>query len=107
MIARSWRGVTAARDADAYVDYLQQTGLAEFRQTEGNRGALALRRLEGERAEFVVLSLWESEAAIRRFAGEDIEQAVFYPEDGRFLIERDSHVTHYEVVFDSALVPQD
>ena len=107
MIARTWRGVTAARDADAYVDYLQQTGLAEFRQTEGNRGALALRRLEGERAEFVVLSLWESEAATRRFAGDDIERAVFYPEDERFLIERDNHVTHYEVVFDSALVPQD
>ena len=107
MIARTWRGVTAARDADAYVDYLQQTGLAEFRQTEGNRGALALRRLEGERAEFVVLSLWESEAAIRRFAGDDIERAVFYPEDKRFLIERDNHVTHYEVVFDSALVPHD
>ena len=107
MIARTWRGVTAAPDADAYVDYLQQTGLAEFRQTEGNRGALALRRLEGDRAEFVVLSLWESEAAIRRFAGDDIERAVFYPEDERFLIERDNHVTHYEVVFDSALVPQD
>jgi heme-degrading monooxygenase HmoA len=106
MIARTWRGVTAARDADAYVDYLQQTGLTAFRQTEGNRGALALRRVEGERAEFVVLSLWESEAAIRRFAGENIEQAVFYPEDERFLIERDNHVTHYEVVFDSALVPQ-
>jgi heme-degrading monooxygenase HmoA len=107
MIARTWRGVTAARDADAYLDYLHQTGLTEFRQTEGNRGALALRRLEGERAEFVVLSLWESEAAIRRFAGENIEQAVFYPEDKRFLIERDNQVTHYEVVFDSALVPQD
>jgi heme-degrading monooxygenase HmoA len=106
MIARSWRGVTAARDADAYVDYLQQTGLTEFRQTEGNRGALALRRVDSERAEFVVLSLWESEAAVRRFAGENIEQAVFYPEDERFLIERDNHVTHYEVVFDSALVPQ-
>ena len=105
MIARSWRGVTAAHDADAYVDYLQQTGLTEFRQTEGNRGALALRRVDGERAEFVVLSLWESEVAIRRFAGENIEQAVFYPEDERFLIERDNVVTHYEVVFDSALVP--
>jgi len=28
----------------------------------------------------------------------DIERAVFYPEDDRYLIDRDEHVTHYEVV---------
>jgi heme-degrading monooxygenase HmoA len=106
MIARTWHGATSARDANEYVQYLLETGLAEFRQTEGNRGALALRRIEGDRAEFVVLSLWESEAAVRRFAGDKIEQAVFYPEDERFLVDRDSTVTHYEVVFDSAAVPQ-
>jgi hypothetical protein len=36
--------------------------------------------------------------SIRAFAGEDIEQAVFYPEDDRFLVERDVTVRHYEVV---------
>jgi heme-degrading monooxygenase HmoA len=104
MIARTWRGATSADDADAYLEYLHETGLAEFRRTEGNRGALALRKIEGNRAEFVILSLWDSEEAIRRFAGEDISKAVFYPEDERFLIERDHDVSHYEVLFDSALV---
>jgi heme-degrading monooxygenase HmoA len=106
MIARTWRGATNADDAEAYVQYLLDTGLAEFRQTEGNRGALAFRRINGDRAEFVVLSFWESEAAVRRFAGDDIEKAVFYPEDERFLVDRDTRVTHYEVVFDSAAIPQ-
>ena len=106
MIARSWRGATSADDADTYLEYLHQTGLAHFRRTEGNRGALALRSIEGNRAEFVILSLWDSEDAIRRFAGEDISKAVFYPEDERFLIERDNDVSHYEVLFDSALVSQ-
>jgi heme-degrading monooxygenase HmoA len=106
MIARTWRGATSADDADAYLEYLHETGLAEFRRTEGNRGALALRKIEGNRAEFVILSLWDSEEAIRRFAGEDISKAVFYPEDERFLIERDNDVSHYEVLFDSALVSQ-
>ena len=31
------------------------------------------------------------------FAGDDIEAAVYYPEDERYLIERDATVTHYEV----------
>jgi hypothetical protein len=40
---------------------------------------------------------WESMDAIRAFAGDDPEQAVFYPEDDRFLIDRDLTVAHYEV----------
>jgi heme-degrading monooxygenase HmoA len=106
MIARTWRGATRANDADAYLDYLHQTGLAEYRKVEGNRGVLALRRVANDQAEFLLVSLWESEQAVRRFAGPDIERAVFYPEDERFLVSRDDHVTHYEVVFDSALVEQ-
>lgn len=99
MIARSWRGATRVEDGDAYLEYLHRTGFAEYRKTPGNRGVLGLRRVVGDRAEFLLLSLWESEEAIRRFAGEEVERAVFYPEDERFLVERDEHVSHYEVVF--------
>jgi heme-degrading monooxygenase HmoA len=104
VMARTWRGATKAEDAEAYLEYLQQTGLAEYRKTQGNRGVLGLRRMVSDRAEFFLISLWESEEAIRRFAGNDIERAVFYPDDERFLIERDDHVSHYEVVYDSAPV---
>jgi len=99
MIARTWAGAVRAADADAYLAYLHATGLADYRATPGNRGVLALRRIGGERAEFLLLTLWESKEAIRRFAGDDIERAVFYPEDERYLIERDERVEHYEVVY--------
>src|SRR5262245_46819825 len=100
MIARIWRGATRAEDAETYLDYLHQTGLNEYRETPGNRGVLALRRVIDGRAEFFLLTLWESEEAIRRFAGDDIGKAVFYSEDERFLIAKDEHVDHFEVVFD-------
>jgi heme-degrading monooxygenase HmoA len=106
MIARTWRGATKAKDAEAYLEYLHQTGFAEYRKIAGNRGVLGLRRIADDRAEFLLVSLWESEEAIRQFAGDDIEKAVFYPEDDRFLIDRDNHVSHYEVVFDGAPVAQ-
>jgi heme-degrading monooxygenase HmoA len=48
-----------------------------------------------------LLSLWDSKDAVRAFAGDDIEKAIFYPEDERFLIGRDEHVSHYEVVHDT------
>jgi hypothetical protein len=72
--------------------------MAEYRRTSGNQGAWMLRRDDGDRSEIVTFSLWDSVDSIRAFAGEDIGQAVFYPEDDRFLIERDRTVQHYEVV---------
>ena len=99
MIARTWAGATRASDADAYLDYLHATGFAEYRATPGNRGVLALRRVAEDRAEFLLVTLWDSEEAIRRFAGEDMDRAVFYPEDDRYLVARDERVRHYEVVF--------
>ena len=74
-----------------------QTGIAGYQRTPGNRGAWLLWRIEGDRAEFVTMSLWESRSAIEAFAGQDIGKAVFYPDDEQFLIERDLTVQHYEV----------
>ena len=42
------------------------------------------------------MSLWDSLESVRGFAGDDVEKAVFYPEDERFLVERELTVTHYE-----------
>ncbi|HEY6777288.1 MAG TPA: antibiotic biosynthesis monooxygenase [Thermoleophilaceae bacterium] len=97
MIARIWRGVVRREDRDAYADYIRDTGLAGYEATPGNRGAWMLRRDVGDRTEFVTFTLWESLDAIRAFAGEDVEAAVYYPEDDRYLVERDHTVAHYEV----------
>jgi len=100
MIARTWRGWTALDDADTYVDYLNRTGMPSYRSTPGNRGAWILRRRVGDRIEFVTLSFWDSMDAIRVFAGDDPEQAVFYPEDDRFLVEREVTVRHFDLFGD-------
>jgi heme-degrading monooxygenase HmoA len=97
MILRSWRGATRAADADRYVDYLRETGLRAFEVTPGNRGFIVLRRVEDDRAEFVVQSFWESMDAVKAFAGERPEVAVFYPEDDRYLIAREATVEHFEI----------
>jgi heme-degrading monooxygenase HmoA len=97
VIARTWRGWTSAADADRYADYVNETGVRGLAGTEGNRGVYMLRRIDGDRAEFIVLSLWDSLDAIKAFAGDDIEKAVFYPEDDDFLVEREWTCVHYEV----------
>jgi heme-degrading monooxygenase HmoA len=98
MIARIWKGVTPAAKADQYLEYLRQTGVQDLRATEGNRGVYVLRRLDGEQAEFTFISLWESWEAIRRFAGDEIERAVYYVEDKDYLLALDPWVSHHEVL---------
>jgi heme-degrading monooxygenase HmoA len=97
VIARTWRGATRAEDAETYADYIRRTGIAEYAATPGNLGAYLLYRIDGDRAEILTLSLWSSLEAIKGFAGDDIERAVFYPEDDRYLIERDLVAHHYVV----------
>jgi heme-degrading monooxygenase HmoA len=94
-IARIWRGETRAADADAYLEVLERTGVADYRAVEGNRGVLVLRRLQGDRAEFLLLTLWDSREAIVRFAGDDIERARYYPEDEQYLLAFAPTVDHY------------
>jgi heme-degrading monooxygenase HmoA len=98
MIARVWRGTTRAEDAEAYASYMGGTGGEALAATPGNQGVYMLRRIQDDKAEFVMISLWESEDAIRGFAGDDIDVAVFFPEDDRYLVERELTVSHYEVV---------
>ena len=98
MIARIWKGAVRRGDGDAYAGYMTKTGVAEYTGTPGNRGAWMLRRDLEDRTEFVMFTLWDSLDAVKAFAGEDYETAVFYPEDERFLIERELRATHYEVV---------
>jgi heme-degrading monooxygenase HmoA len=98
MIARYWRGAVRPEDAKAYIAYIAGTGMKEYTQTPGNRGAWMLRRDVGDLSEIVTFSLWESIDAIKAFAGEDYETAVFYPDDDRFLVERDLTCTHWQVV---------
>ena len=96
---RRWSGVIRTEDRDAYREYIVRTGLDGYRATPGNLDAWMLYRdREDGTTEVVTMSLWDSREAIAGFAGDDIEVARFYPEDDRFLLERDVTVTHRDVV---------
>src|SRR5215218_7300669 len=97
VIARLWRGAVRSQDGEEYANYMRKTGVAAYAATAGNRGVWMLRRDLGEHTEFVMFTLWDSLEAIKRFAGDDYETAVFYPEDERYLIERDLRACHFDV----------
>ena len=77
---------------------MESTGVRDYAETPGNHGVWMLRREIEDETEFVMLTLWDSIEAIKAFAGDSYHDAVFYPEDDRFLLERDLTATHYDVV---------
>jgi EAL domain-containing protein (putative c-di-GMP-specific phosphodiesterase class I) len=78
-------------------DTIAATLVTSIIQLPGNRGTLLLRRVDGDRAEFETVLLFDSLDDIHAFAGDDIDVAVFFPEDDRYLVEREPTVRHFEV----------
>ncbi len=60
---------------------------------------MMFRRTEHGITHFLLTTLWESWAAIERFAGKDHDRARYYPETDRFLLEREPFVTRFEVPY--------
>jgi heme-degrading monooxygenase HmoA len=92
-----WFGRTKAEDYDAYLAYLEESGVAALRETAGNRGVMVLRRIEGDEAEFGVMSFWDSLDDVKAFAGKDVDVARYFPDDERFLLEFTPRLKHFEV----------
>jgi len=98
MIMREWRAQVRRGLRDEYVEYIRRTGLAGYEATPGNSGAaVAVRDLDEHRSEVLTLSCWESLDAIRKFAGDPVERARYFPEDDRYLLTRPELVVHYRI----------
>jgi antibiotic biosynthesis monooxygenase (ABM) superfamily enzyme len=97
VIARVWRGATLAEHGTEYAAYLEQTGMRTARELPGARGTLVLRRERAGYSEFETILLFDSMSDVTAFAGDEHDAAVFFPEDDRYLVERDLEVMHYEV----------
>ena len=98
MIARRWHGQVPTSKAEEYLRLMKDVGLADYRSTEGNLGAWCLHRRDGDVVHVEMFTLWEDEAAIRRFAGDDLVTAKYYDFDPDFLLELEPEVTHFEVI---------
>jgi len=98
MIARRWHGRVPAAKANDYLRLMREVALPDYRSTEGNRGAWCLHREESDIVHVEMFTLWENEAAIRRFAGDDIAAAKYYDFDRDFLLELEPEVVHFEAI---------
>ena len=97
MIVRMWRGQAKAANADPYERFVTTKVFAELPAIAGHSGAYLLKRPVGEEVEFIAVTLWESLASIRAFAGDNIDRAVVEPEARAVLSSFDESVRHFEL----------
>lgn len=97
MICRIWHGRTPRSKADAYARFLNERAVADYRSVAGNLSVAVLRRDEADVTHFLTITTWESEDAIRAFAGSDLLKAKYYAEDSEFLLEFEPQVQHFVV----------
>jgi len=101
MICRIWHGRTPRSKADAYAHFLASRAIPDYQSVPGNLSVQVLRRDDADATHFLTVTHWESEDAIRAFAGNDILKAKYYPEDADFLLEFEPYVQHYVVTASS------
>ncbi len=97
MIARLWHGRVPVEKAEAYLERMKQVALPDYRSTPGNIDARCLVREDGDVVHFMMLTTWNSLDAIRRFAGDAIDNAKYYDFDSDYLLELEPHVQHYTI----------
>ena len=95
-ITRIWHGRTRAEDADEYLQYVIETGVADYRSVPGNLSAEIWRDVEDDVCHFWTVTKWDSVESLKLFAGDDYAKAKYYPEDEKYLLEFEPTVRHCE-----------
>ncbi|MEQ8748850.1 MAG: hypothetical protein RIC52_03655 [Amphiplicatus sp.] len=100
MILRTWHGRTALKDAAAYENFMIERAGADYASVDGFRKLYFTRRDEGEISHFLLVTVWDSLDAVKRFAGDDPSKAKYYPEDDRYLLEKEAASLNHAIFFE-------
>jgi heme-degrading monooxygenase HmoA len=99
MISRIWHGYTSLENADTYENLLNDEIFAGIRNKKirGYKGIQLLRRQLSDETEFITIMCFDSLESVKKFAGENYENAVV-PEKAQSVLKRyDKTSQHYEV----------
>jgi heme-degrading monooxygenase HmoA len=98
MISRHWRALARREQAQNYIEHLRRETFPALRELAGFVDASILSRALEEGVEFLIVTRWESLAAIRRFAGADSEAAVVPAPVAAMMLDYERRVCHFDVV---------
>ncbi len=99
-IMRLWHGEVAIDKADEYEKFMIERAAPDYGSVEGLVKLYFQRKNEEKKAHFLLVTLWDSIESVKKFAGDSPEIAKYYPEDDDFLLEKEEHVSMYEVFYE-------
>ncbi len=100
MILRTWHGRTKLSDADAYEAFMKERAAPDYGSVDGLVKLYFTRRDDGDVAHFLLVTVWSSMEAVKAFAGDDPGRAKYYPEDDKYLLEKEDHSLNHDVFFE-------
>src|SRR4051812_19903314 len=86
MIVRQWHGRVPSEKSAQYREFLNSRAIPDYTGVRGNISVHILERRDGDVTHFVTMTFWDSMESIRRFVGDDVAKAKYYPEDRDFLL---------------------
>ena len=102
MIVRTWTAHTTPDRELAYLEQVREVVLPHLREIPGYLGSRFLRRHTKGEVEFLVLTYWESMAAVEALSGGDSSQAYLPPEIAATLERFDHEALQFEVLLDDS-----
>ena len=99
MILRTWHGRTSLENADAYETFMKVRAAPDYGSVEGLKQIFFTRRDDETCAHFLLVTVWESMDAVKRFAGDDPAKAKYYPEDEKYLLEKEDCSLNHDVFY--------
>jgi hypothetical protein len=97
MISRHWIGIVKADMVSDYLFHLEKTVMPNLNSNKGLKNAYYLKRELKDGTEFLIVTEWDDVESIKRFAGENYDQAVVDPYAKSMMITFDKKVRHYTI----------
>ncbi len=99
-IMRLWHGEVAIEKADKYEAFMIERAAPDYGSVDGLIKLYFQRKNEETKSHFLLVTIWDSIESIKKFAGENPEIAKYYPEDDEYLLEKEKHVSMYEIFYE-------
>ncbi|GAA5021006.1 hypothetical protein GCM10011506_03600 [Marivirga lumbricoides] len=97
MTARVWEGKTRNEHSETYTEIIEERDIPNYRKTDGLIKLTFLKRSDNEFTYFKLLTFWTDMDSIKKFTGPNLEEAVAYNEDEKYLVDFPGNIMHYEV----------
>jgi heme-degrading monooxygenase HmoA len=96
---RLWHGEVPLEKADEYQQFMVDKAAPDYASIDGLLNIYFQRKDEATKAHFLLVTIWDSLASMKKFAGEQPEIAKYYLEDDDFLLEKEKHSAIYDIFY--------